>query len=247
MYSNSEKLNYSSIENVSNSNYQGASKAARRVYEGNWTFYFIIGLLSSSVFFAPFPFNKPFVEAQERQPFGPCMKTHLVGSCIISFACLWNFFHTPSHGQTYRVIHRWVGRIGLVSSIIGAVFGIITAWFERKVDFGLAIGLTVLAFMQTYYTIASYITIRAAIQKRRMNELASTPTTEEQKEEEEKLIGKHKDAVVRLWITCIAPAWFRIPQIFGASADSPMMFLAFLFTTPFVLGARSAINRGSFW
>ena len=49
------------------------SPSFRKVYEGNLTAYFIIGIISSSVFFAPFSFNKPLMEAQEQQPFGPCV------------------------------------------------------------------------------------------------------------------------------------------------------------------------------
>lgn len=236
-------MNYSSIEPaVVEPTF--AETSIRKIYEGNWTFYFVLGLISSGFFFAPFPFNTPLFNAWKRQHFGPFMWIHLIGVCIISFVCLWNIFHTPSHGPRYKVIHRWLGRIGMVASLIGASFGLLTAWFERFTDYGGAIGLSVLGIYQSVYTYYTYTNIRNAIKKR---ESHGQFPTEEQKQEEMDLIDKHKQAAMGLWVCCLAPAWFRIPQLFGYSYDSPLQFIALVFTTPFFLGAYYASKRGSFW
>ena len=241
--------NYQSInDDKENPSRTKGSSSFRKVYEGNLTAYFIIGIISSSVFFAPFSFNKPLMEAQEQQPFGPCMWIHLISSFIISFVCLWNVFHTPSHGEMYKVIHRWLGRVGLIFSIFGALFGLIAVWFVRKVDMGQSIGLSILAIGQVYWTIKSYLTIRRVLEYRKLNfgGIHSVPT-EEQRHEEVELIGKHKQAAINLWVFCLAPVWIRVPRLFGLSANSNLMFLTLLFTTPFAMGAERTTGKGSFW
>ena len=240
----STKQNYSSIKNDLNDVEQrdntNPTKLRRKIYEGNWTIYFIIGLISSSLFFAPFSFNKPLIEAEERQPFGPCMLIHLFSSGIVSFACLWNIFHTPSHGKTYTIIHRYVGKIGLIASTIGVIFGYLTTWIERDVALGLSIALSGLGIMQLYWTFKSYQTIRSYIEKRK-----SSPT-EEQKLEENEMIAKHRNAVIWLWMCCIGPAWFRIPSLLGNNGDI-IMFLPMPFGLMFIFRAENAMTHGLFW
>lgn len=239
-----EYNNYSSIsdELVDLDENANVKDTSRKLHQGNWTIYFITGLISSSVVFTPLPFNTPLMEARQTQPFGPCMKIHLFASAIISFACLWNVFHTPSHGDMYKNVHRWVGRIGLIASLFGAVFGFFVAWVERKIPSGQAIGLTILGIGQIYWTIMSYRTIRKI-----KDLVGDDPSSEEYQEKEKEIIGNHKMAVLNLWVFCLTPAWIRFPQIFGASANSPLLFLPFLIASPFFSGAKSALDRGKFW
>ncbi len=245
MVNSGKHLNYSSIENAVIEKAHVESPSFRKIYDGNWTFYFVLGLVSSTFFFAPFPqFNTPLFNAWKNQHFGPFMWIHFIGSCIISFVCLWNIFHTPSHGPRYKIAHRMMGRIGLIASLIGATFGLLTTWFERFSDYGTSIGLSVLAFYQLLFTYKTFKNIRVAIKKRDLN--GEFPTNE-QKQEVIDLVEEHKKAAMGLWVCCLAPAWFRIPQLFGKSANSPLQCIALVFTTPFVLGAYYATKRGSFW
>lgn len=244
MVDNGNQMNYSSIENVEINKTLVASPSFRQIFDGNWTFYFVLGLISSGFFFAPFQFNTPLFNAWKRQNFGPLMWIHFIGSCIISFVCLWNLFHTPSHGPRYKVVHRWLGRIGLIASVFGATFGLLTTWFERFDSYGSSIGLSVLGLYQLFFTYLSYKTIRGAIKKRDLN--GKFPT-EEQQQEVNDLIDNHKKAVIGLWMCCLAPAWFRVPQLFGASADSPLQFIALVVVQPFYFAFYYATKRGSFW
>ena len=116
--------------------------------------WWVVGVATSSAFF--WPRNLPISEARERQPFGPCMRAHLAGAAVISFVCLWNVFHTPSHGPCYCVLHRWLGRVGMVASFVGLGFALVTAWWERYSEDtqGLAIGLSVVGCLQLYHTVA---------------------------------------------------------------------------------------------
>ena len=235
-------INYSSIDYIDEPNRNDPHpQTARKVYDGNWTIYLIIASLSTSIFFAPFSFNKPLIEAKERQPFGPFMKIHLFASATISFVCLWNVFHTPSHGTVYKNVHRWLGRIGLIASLFGAVFGFITAWFERKVELGQRLGLSIIGVFQIYWTIQSYRTIREKVN------LIGDVSSKEYQDKETEIVEKHREAVLNLWVYCLAPAWIRVPQILGASPDSPLIFLTLLFTWPFAFGVDSAFRRGRFW
>lgn len=236
--------NYSSIDN--DLEFDGkhgnlTQEINRKWYEGNWTAYGIIGFISSTVVFIPLSYNKPLMEAREIQPIGPCFMIHLVCSATISLVCLWNVFHTPSHGEIYKKIHRLLGRVGLIASLFGAVFGWLTAWVERDIEMGQKVALSIIGAFQTYWTVESYRTIR----KKRY--LVGDPSTEEYQDKQAEIIKSHREAVLRLWIFCLAPAWIRFPQILGAPADSSLIYIAFLFTTPFVLGAESALKNGNFW
>merc|ERR1712196_268382 len=140
----------------------------------------------------------------------------------ISLVCLVNIFHTPSHGPRYCVFHRWLGRVGVVASFVGVAFGIITAWWERysPETQGLSIGLTILGVLQTYFTIAGFWHVRKAVALRYRD------TTD--KDLFKKHIDAHKFNMIGLWMACLGPAWFRIPQMLGASASSPLMFLGLI-------------------
>jgi len=228
----------------------------RNIIAGNWTLYWILGLLSSSLFFAPFSFNKPLIEARERQPFGPYMQIHLYSAGIISFVCLINIFHTPSHGPTYKVVHRWLGRVGLVASILASIFGFITTWFERFVSYGMSIGLSILAVQQIIYTFLGYASIRTAIKKQRelkeiqMNSDYVELTEEEQMKEREvkEYVEMHKFFMAGLWVCCLAPAWFRIPWIVAnVPINGPVITISIVATTPFVYAFLNATEKKRMW
>merc|ERR1712038_1030479 len=108
----------------------------------------------------------------------------------------------------------------------------------RDTPIGVGIALAILGFFQAYWTIRSYRTIRMK------KDLVGDASTEEYKAKEQEIVDKHREAVLNLWIYCLAPAWFRIPQLFGASEGSPLMFLGLIFTTPFFWGVASATKNG---
>jgi len=206
---------------------------------GNWSGYWVLGFLTSFAFF--FPTNPLFKQAKERQPFGPWFITHLTCACAISFICLFNIFHTPSQGPKYCVFHRWVGRVGIIVSVIAAVTGIIVAWWERFVpgEYGQGAALTYLAVMQAFVTIKGYMAIRKAKQY--------SPEKGSEAEERKKHIENHRWYMIFLWICCLTPGWFRIPQAFGASPDSNLMFLAMIPANMWLPLYLRAYERKSFW
>ena len=179
------------------------------------------------------------------------MLIHLYASGTVSFACLWNIFHTPSHGSTYTIIHRCVGRIGLIASTIGVIFGYLTTWIERDIGLGISIALSGIGIMQLYWMFKSYQTIRAHIEKRKQvhgssNNSSSSLSTEERRLEENEMIAKHRYAVIWLWMCCIGPAWFRIPSLLGNNGNI-IMFLTMPFGLVFIFRAEKAMTHGLFW
>ena len=132
----------------------------------------------------------------------------------------------------------------MVASLLGAVFGFITTWFERFGDVGSSIGLTFLGVFQVAYTLRGFYAIRKALQKRAEAKLAGIQT---QTQEEKEWIEKHRNYMMGLWLFCLTPAWFRIPELLGAGPNTSYMFLALFFTTPFANGYIRATESGSFW
>ena len=82
---------------------------------------------------------------------------------------------------------------------------------------GQGTALTYLAVMQIFVTIMGYRAIRKAKQY--------SPDKESEADERKKYIENHRWYMIFLWVCCLAPAWFRVPQVFGASANSNLMFL----------------------
>eukprot|EP00929_Paragymnodinium_shiwhaense_P025571 TRINITY_DN15430_c0_g1_i8.p1 TRINITY_DN15430_c0_g1~~TRINITY_DN15430_c0_g1_i8.p1 ORF type:complete len:249 (-),score=19.55 TRINITY_DN15430_c0_g1_i8:177-923(-) len=207
----------------------------RGILHGNWTAWWVLGAVSSALLF--WPRNKPIEAAYKRKPFGPWMSVHLAGALVITLVCFMNIFHTPSHGPTYCLVHRWAGRVGMLASPIGAVAGVVTAWWERYEPGydAMAGGLSALAIMQMYFTISGYRNIRKAIANREDQALF------------QQHMAAHKADMIWLWVACLGPAWFRIPQVFGAGDDSYLMFLGLLPGLLWTQVTQKAMERKTWW
>uniref|UniRef100_A0A7S0BA41 Cytochrome b561 domain-containing protein n=1 Tax=Pyrodinium bahamense TaxID=73915 RepID=A0A7S0BA41_9DINO len=194
------------------------SPEVRKCWLGNWTVWWVVGLATSITFFWP---TSPILRsALQRVPAGPCFILHVVASGIITAACFFNVFHTPSHGPTYCLVHRWLGRVGMVASYVGLACGLLSAWWERWSPSvrGTMIGLSVVASIQFGTTTAGLVGIRLAIAARKNGDM----------EKFNKLVRWHRTLMIALWVACMAPGWFRLPHLFGASKGSPLMFLGML-------------------
>ena len=58
-----------------------------------------------------------------------CTPSYELSLKQVSFS-IWNLFHTPSPGPTYRVVHIWVGRIALLANTVGMTAGFVRSWYE---------------------------------------------------------------------------------------------------------------------
>lgn len=84
----------------------------------NWTPMWIIGTVYMFVFVAYMGFAH----------FGNATATfviHTIEALAFIVACAWNLWHTPSHGDLYRAIHRWMGWIAMISGTVIVVTGYI--------------------------------------------------------------------------------------------------------------------------
>ena len=48
---------------------------------------------------------------------------HLISASVVYLICMWNTFHTPSHGDMYRKVHILLGRTALVLGVLEFTFG----------------------------------------------------------------------------------------------------------------------------
>ena len=69
---------------------------------------------------------------------------HLVSVYLVYLICMWNCYHTPSHGPHYCTAHVWLGRLAvLVLGPLGYLSGLYLSWNSQySTARGLAIGLT---------------------------------------------------------------------------------------------------------
>lgn len=108
----------------------------RPLWKGNWNAWWILGTTLGLWFlFVYTPLHPPV--------FDSLFVLHLVPAGAVYLICMWNTFHTPSHGPRYRVAHVWLGRTAIVLGVLGYAFGLIVAWPEGRAPIGLAIGLTI--------------------------------------------------------------------------------------------------------
>ena len=97
------------------------AKVNRPIWKGNFNIWWLLGAVLGIWFCNPAVFIV-LVGA------GPFFFLHLIPSVLANYICVWNIFHSPSHGPTYRFIHVWLGRIALVFVVFSTTFGIVTAY-----------------------------------------------------------------------------------------------------------------------
>ncbi|KAJ3082037.1 hypothetical protein HK102_001957 [Quaeritorhiza haematococci] len=188
--------------------------ASRPIWRGNFTFYLLIG----AIFSLWFVFGKgiPYFWTQYLTV---TSGIHLVAAMASTLGCLWNLFHTPSHGPSYRKAHIWVGRIVLLSNIILFVPGCIVAFRDAAsyTPLGISIGITVGGVMQLFSQTVGYYYIR------------KKPRTEEN-------VKTHKFSMIMVYFAgCLIPAFMRIPNMVGWN-NAPGWWLAIAITVPMGFG-----------
>ena len=113
-------------------------------------------------------------------------------------------------------IHKILGRVAMVLSLVGTVLGYVAAWTDEGIPRGTAIGLSVVGVFQFKHTIRGYRYIK----------LAQSAVGDEKK----RLIDEHRKSMTRLYYgCCLGPAWFRIPSWLGlASPGSNAQFFGII-------------------
>ena len=143
-------------------------------------------------------------------------RVHLLCACTTTLICVWNTLLTPSEGRRFAKIHKILGRVALVLSLVGTVLGYVAAWTDEGIPRGTAIGLSVVGVFQFKHTIRGYRYIK----------LAQSAVGDEKK----RYVDEHRKAMTRLYYgCCLGPAWFRIPSWLGlASPGSNVQFVGII-------------------
>lgn len=149
---------------------------------------------------------------------------------------------SPSQCAMFKKIHRWLGRIGVSTSLIGLGFGYVAAWTSSEVPLGSAIGLSSVGILQLLNTVKGFNAIRKA---------AKEKTAAKKKA----LVQEHVKAMnILFYGACLGPSWFRgVPWGAKAASIDPtplspwFMFLGMIpaFMTPGL--AIGALKRRRFF
>ncbi|OQR97974.1 hypothetical protein ACHHYP_09370 [Achlya hypogyna] len=169
----------------------------RALHNGNFSVWWLIGAVLSLWFTAYKGLAVLFGSAttESGKPVGPVFAIHLVTCCLISWICIWNLFHTPSHGPIYRTMHVVLGRSAMISGVLSAGAGFYAAWWERydTSNLGFTIGVSVGGCLQLVAQTAGWYFIR------------------------QRNVLKHQKAMYSVFFYgCLIPMWLRFPNlVFG--------------------------------
>ncbi|KAF0708648.1 hypothetical protein As57867_006262, partial [Aphanomyces stellatus] len=182
-------------------------KGHRSFLDGNFTFWWLFGGVLAlwfvlykglGVLFGLLP--PPTLT----QPVRPIFALHLVTAALITLICVYNIFHTPSHGRTYRTVHIVLGRMAMISGFISFSFGAVAVWWERyNGDLPFAIGITVGGVLQVGAQLYGWYQIR-----------------------KHKDVTKHKRAMLLVFFYgCLIPMWMRfVVLVAGPYKNEPWIY-----------------------
>ena len=177
----------------------------RPLWAGNINVYWLANTILGSWFLfvhSPMHYNKhaPYVNAWE-------FALHLAPAYFIYLVCMWNSFHTPSHGSIYRTLHIWLGRAALVLGPAMYLFGLLRAWNPiYNTPKSLAIGLTSGGAAHMICSFCGYLAIR----KWQSMDQESDP------KKKATMLKLHIMGMLGIFLpSCGTPALMRLGQIFG--------------------------------
>ncbi|KAI8899204.1 hypothetical protein BC833DRAFT_586613 [Globomyces pollinis-pini] len=184
---------------------QTVDQQNRYVWNGNFNLWFLL-LTILSIWFTvgrgiPFFINP---EKYGSPKIDWIIGFHLVNAFITVWIMIWNLFHTPSHGPTYRMIHKILGRCSLVTGLLSTIFGFTIVWFTRQLGdplnserIGFSIGISIGGFLQVSSQIQGYYQIRKGDVK------------------------NHQTSMTFAFFGgCCIPAIMRLPTMLGLQIDS---------------------------
>lgn len=200
--------------------------SSRQIWNGNFNIYWLIGT-GVGVWFL-FVHSPIYFSERPNFQVGADLVLHLLGAYIIYLVCIWNTFHTPSHGQIYKTLHIVLGRIAMAMGYLSFIFGAYAAWKpDTHTPSGLAIGLTVGGSMQVIVQTAGLY----AIYKYRR--------AEEEKAKESAL-RSHIYCMFGLFLpACGTPAAMRLGAEFGLDLAAGLGIFITIFVLMIPLGANA--------
>jgi len=132
--------------------------------------------------------------------------------------------HSESEGAQLAMVHKWLGRLAMITSLVGTTLGYVAAWTDVAVPRATAIGLSVVGVLQYWHTVKGYKAIKQA--------QASVG------DERKRLIEIHRASMTNLYYgCCLGPAWFRLPGWLGLikMGSAPLWAQAAGMLPPFII------------
>ena len=212
----------SPTESATSKNLKEESTQNRFILNGNGNIWWILGSLISVWFTCGRGF--PFLATFPRNDKYPAVAAHVLLASIISWLCIWNLFHTPSHGPTYKWLHVIAGRIAVVVGAISAILGFITVWYlEYEGASGFAIGISIGGVLQLWASGMGWYHIRKYLEYKKQldtDDDLSMELSEVRIIDIQNKMKKHINAHIRFMTFfffggCLIPAVMRLPQMTG--------------------------------
>eukprot|EP00834_Sanchytrium_tribonematis_P006326 NODE_456_length_7225_cov_1.202498.p5 type:complete len:220 gc:universal NODE_456_length_7225_cov_1.202498:6466-7125(+) len=193
-----------------------------KFYQGNWNIYLIIASIISLAFVLVLGTIKWIGYTDIK----PSSGIHFIAVTITVICCIWNLLHTPSHGPTYKQIHRYVGRCAMIFGYIGAISGFIVVWHDKygQLDSGFSIGISIGGALQLISQTMGYIAIKR------------------------NKIKQHSRWMIFFFFGgCLIPAFMRLDQMVNSHFGASWPMYCWIF--PLILGglAVRAFQNKSFY
>jgi hypothetical protein len=139
---------------------------------------------------------------------------HLASVYLVYLICMWNCYHTPSHGPHYCTAHVWLGRLAvLVLGPLGFLSGLYLSWNPQySMARGLAIGLTSGGAAQMLASAIGYF----SIWKWRKVGAGGDGTEAEKEKQREFWMMVHMCGMIAVFLpSCGTPALMRLAGSLG--------------------------------
>ena len=195
---------------------------SRPIWRGNLNVYWILfsGLGLWFLFiYTPFYKAPEHLSMNPRKYEDPFFLLHLIGAYSVYLICMWNTFHTPSHGARYCTAHVFLGRIAVAAGPIMFICGMICAWVPSyQTPGGLAKGLTGGGSAHMICSGLGYFCIR----KRR---------TETKPKLKERYLNGHIVCMLAVFLpACGTPSAMRLAEGFGMEllVSLPVFIVVFM-------------------
>ncbi|CAK4082333.1 unnamed protein product [Aphanomyces euteiches] len=177
-----------------------AEPKRRAWYDGNFSFWWLLGGVLGLWFtlYKGFGILFSLLPSSSGMKVGPFFAIHLVTAALFLAICVYNIFHTPSHGGSYRAVHIILGRMAMIAGLISFGCGAVTAWWERYIGLiGFAIGITAGGVFQVCAQLYGWYQIR-----------------------QNRDVQKHKTAMLAtFFFGCLIPMWMRFVPLLGGSGQ----------------------------
>ncbi|CAK4454163.1 unnamed protein product [Aphanomyces euteiches] len=173
----------------------------RAWYDGNFSFWWLLGAILGLWFtrYKGLGILFSLLPSATGRKMGPFFAIHLVTAALFLGICIYNVFHTPSHGGSYRAVHIVLGRMAMIAGLLSFSCGAVTAWWERYNGHnGFAIGITIGGVDQVCTQLYGWYQIR-----RNRN------------------VQKHKFGMAStFFFGCLIAMWTRIVPLLGGAGES---------------------------